>query len=197
MPEFNRRQLFKLRLSDFTREVGKTVVPPKEGDDQEQRFPRPPGALSNDDAFPATCERCHACATACPHNVIQQFGPASGRLEGTPFIDPAASPCRWCEDMPCIEVCPSGALARDAELPVAPIAKVSLDLDRCLNSLGILCDTCSFRCPTHIKAIRMENRMPVLDTETCTGCGMCIYHCEADPSAFDLVITDQPTASAH
>ena len=134
MPEFNRRQLFKLRLSDLTREVGKTVAPDSDGGEQEPRCPRPPGALPDNEMFLATCERCHACAGVCPHDAIQQFGPASGRLEGTPFLDPASTPCRWCEDMPCIEACPSGALARQAEEHVRPIAKVSLDLDRCLNS---------------------------------------------------------------
>jgi len=191
MPAFNRRQLFRLSLGDLTREVSKIVAPPaKTGDREEEKFPRPPGALADEALFLDTCERCHACADACPHGAIDQFGPAEGRLEGTPFINPAAAPCHWCADMPCIAACPSGALQREAKLPIPPIAKVSLDLDLCLNSQGILCDTCSFRCPTHIKAIRMVQRMPVLDAETCTGCGLCLHHCEAEPGAFELSLTN-------
>ena len=188
MPEFSRRQLFKLRLADITREMRKAVSSPGSKDaaenDEAPRFPRPPGAIRDEDAFMTTCERCHACAGACPHNAIVLYGPALGRLEGTPFIDPAMAPCHWCEDMPCINACPSGALHRDAAYPVPPMAKVVLDLDQCLNSQGILCDVCSYRCPQHIKAIRMVGRTPVLDSERCTGCGMCLFHCEAEPSAF-------------
>jgi ferredoxin-type protein NapG len=93
--------------------------------------------------------------------------------------------------MPCINACPSGALHREPDLPVAPIAKVSLDLNKCLNSHGTLCDTCAYRCPGEVRAIRMVYHRPVLDEERCTGCGMCIYHCDAEPSAFELVIPEE------
>ena len=189
MPEFNRRQLFSLRLGDLTREMGKALTADGEHEkqtDEGMRFPRPPGAISGENAFLDTCERCHACARACPHDAISQYGPAFGRLEGGPYIDPAEAPCHWCEDMPCIAACPSGALAREAEEPVAAIGTVTLDLNRCLNAQGILCDTCSYRCPTHVKAIRMVNRKPVLDVDECVGCGMCVYHCDAEPPAFEF-----------
>jgi ferredoxin-type protein NapG len=187
---FNRRQLFKLRIGDLTRKFlgeGESEDPDVA---EATSFPRPPGALRDAAAFLDTCERCGACASACPHDAIFKHGAATGRHEGSPFLDPAQSPCRWCEDMPCIEACPSGALAREAGIPVPPVAKVSLDLDRCLNTSGILCDTCSFRCPTHIKAIRMVDRLPLLDAATCTGCGMCVYHCEAEPSAFSFTVLE-------
>ena len=197
MPEFNRRQLFRLKIKDLGREVGKIVESPAPDGEcdglDEPSFPRPPGAIPDETDFLETCERCHACAAACPHDAIQQYGPVHGRREGTPFIDPTTAPCHWCEDMPCIEACPSEALNHDPDQsqapdhPVPPIAKVTLNLDQCLNRQGILCDTCAFRCPSHIKAIRMIQRMPVLDSDACTGCGMCLYHCEAEPSAFALI----------
>lgn len=189
MPGFSRRQFFKLRLGDLSREVGRAVGG-ADGDDEGVPFVRPPGALADEDAFLAACERCHACADSCPYGVVKPFGPAFGPLEGTPFIDPAVVPCRWCEDMPCIAACPSGALCFDPSGEVPPLGKVSLALDKCLNTQGTLCDTCSFRCPSHIKAIRMEGRRPVLDEARCTGCGMCIFHCEAEPSAFEFVFPD-------
>jgi Pyruvate/2-oxoacid:ferredoxin oxidoreductase delta subunit len=37
----------------------------------------------------------------------------------------------------------------------------------------------------------MVYHRPVLDEERCTGCGMCIYHCDAEPSAFELVIPEE------
>ncbi|NNC87453.1 MAG: 4Fe-4S binding protein [Akkermansiaceae bacterium] len=189
MPGFSRRQLFKLRLGDLSREVGRAVS----GDGGEEEgvpFIRPPGALEDEDAFLDTCERCHACAGACPYDVVRLFGPAFGPLEGTPFLEPAVAPCHWCEDMPCITACPSGALAREDGGAVPPIAKVSLDLDKCLNTTGTLCDTCSYRCPDTIRAIRMVRRRPVVDLDRCTGCGMCVYHCDAEPSAFEIVHLD-------
>ena len=84
------------------------------------------------------------------------------------------------------------ALVRQPDQTVPAIAKVSLDLDRCLNRQGVLCDTCSFRCPTHLGAIRMVHRMPQIDAAACTGCGMCVFHCEAEPSAFRLVPIEAP-----
>ncbi|MGK0185877.1 MAG: ferredoxin-type protein NapG [Verrucomicrobiales bacterium] len=195
MPEFNRRQLFRFSLGDLVREVTKAASPPEAVDAHEPRPPRPPGALPDEEAFLNACARCFTCAVACPFDAIDQYGPASGSLEGTPFIDPAAAPCHWCEAMPCISACSSGALRREEAQPVRPIATVTLKLDRCLNTEGILCDTCSYRCPENIHAIRMIQRKPVLDAEKCTGCGMCIYHCEAVPSAFQFDIPDEVTVS--
>lgn len=200
MPEFSRRQFFRLRLAGLTREAGKAVAADGRaagsgGEAEEgQRWPRPPGALRDDEAFLNACDRCHLCSGACPHDAIDHFGPAHGRLEGTPFIDPAKAPCHWCEDMPCISACPSGALSRAEGERVAPIATVSLDFEHCLNAQGILCDTCSYRCPSHVRAIRMVNRRPVLDASLCTGCGMCLYHCDADPGAFHFALVHE---SAH
>ncbi len=191
MPGFNRRQLFRLRLGDLSREVGRAVGDGGEGEEGEL-FIRPPGALEDESAFLEICERCGSCAEACPHDVVRKFGPAFGPLENTPFLDPPVAPCRWCAEMPCIGACPSGALRMDEARPLAPLAKVSLDLDKCLNTLGTLCDTCSFRCPSGVKAIRMVRRRPILDLDRCTGCGMCIYHCEAEPSAFTLVYLGEP-----
>ncbi len=193
MAKFNRRQLFRFKMSDLNRELGKVFSTPSrdtgietEAKDEPVLFPRPPGAISEEQEFLDTCERCHACAGACPYEAISTYGPAMGKLEGTPFIDPAKAPCHWCEDMPCLKACPSGALQEQE--PLKPIALISLDFDRCLVSQNTLCDTCSYRCPSHIRAITMVNRRPVLDSEKCTGCGMCFFHCEAEPSAFDYTL---------
>lgn len=186
MPGFNRRQLFRLGLRDLSREAGRAVGGAEPDDSEEEPFVRPPGALPDEEEFLATCERCGACAEACPYDVIQKFGPAFGALEKTPFLDPASAPCRWCSDMPCISACPSGAIGREPDQAVAPIAKVSLDLSKCLNTQGTLCDTCSYRCPSDIRAIRMVRRRPEIDLDRCTGCGMCVYHCDADPGALQI-----------
>ena len=131
MAGFNRRQLFRLKIGDLNRELDKVFSSPSRGTDagteteakdELEWFPRPPGAISEEQEFLDTCERCHACAGACPYEAISTYGPAMGKLEGTPFIDPAKSPCHWCEDMPCLKACPSGALQE----PLRPIARISL-----------------------------------------------------------------------
>ena len=197
MPSFDRRQFFRLSLRDVSREAGKALRQDRQSgketsgeSDEMEPFLRPPGALEDEEKFLDTCEGFKACAKACPHDVIHHFGPAAGRLENTPVMDPAVIPCRWCEEMPCIEACPSGALARGEGGTVAPVAKVVLNLDNCLNIAGILCDTCAWRCPTHIRAIRMAGRKPVLDEKACVGCGMCAFHCEAEPNALEFAVWD-------
>ena len=190
---FSRRQLFKLRPRDLTGEVvGEVSGADADGQPTAPAAPRPPGALADGGAFLAACERCGACAEACPHDVIFKHGPATGAHEGTPFLDPARAPCRWCEDFPCIVACPSGALSREEAAPVPPVARVKLLPDRCLNAQGTLCDVCSWRCPSQIRAIRMVRRQPVLDDVSCTGCGLCLYHCEAEPAAFELELLPAP-----
>lgn len=191
--EINRRQLFRLRPRDFrtlSREF-KGKNPPKE---EVPRYFRPPGALAEEDDFVETCERCHLCADACPHDVIQSLPASAGRSEGTPFLDPANAPCRWCPDMPCIEACPSGALAFGENRFVAPIGKATLNLDTCLNLQGILCDTCAMMCPSEARAIRMVNRQPQLDADRCVGCGLCVHYCESVPVS--LSVAPQKTVTA-
>jgi len=189
MPEpISRRQLFRFKLGDFTRHFKEEK---KEADtsEKEKKWFRPPGAMVDEDDFLSACLRCPHCADACPHNAISFLGPAEGRKEGSPVLHPAESPCYWCEDMPCIAACPTPALEfpiEDHLSSIRPIGLASINADACLLAQGILCDTCAVRCPTHIRAIRMNGRHPVLDATRCTGCGLCAYHCEAEPGAIKI-----------
>ena len=88
--------------------------------------------------------------------------------------------------MDCIQACPSGALSFGDNESVLPIGVAVIDPDLCLVSQGILCDTCAVRCPSDVRAIRMHGRLPVLDRDRCTGCGLCAYHCEAEPGAISI-----------
>ena len=190
MPEpISRRQLFRFRLGDITRHFKE---PEKKDDNEpepENPWFRPPGAITGENEFLAACERCPHCADACPYDAITLLGPAEGKREGTPVLHPAQSPCHWCIDMPCINACPTKALtypAKEDITSITPIGLASIDADACLLAQGILCDTCAIRCPSHIKAIRMQGRHPVLDATRCTGCGLCAYHCEAEPGAIRI-----------
>jgi ferredoxin-type protein NapG len=183
----SRRQLFRFKLGDFTRhfkEEDNEEAPP------EKKWIRPPGAIADENSFLTSCERCPHCADACPHHAISLLGPGEGNKEGSPVLNPAQSPCHWCVDMPCIQACPTDALTYPIENDVSslrPIAIARIDHDACLLAQGILCDTCATRCPTHIRAIRMNGRHPVLDATRCTGCGLCAYHCDGEPGAINVL----------
>jgi ferredoxin-type protein NapG len=182
--KLSRRQFFRLGMGDVAEGLGKpqtadeTAPPP---------LPlRPPLAIAEAN-FATTCERCHRCSDACPFDVIEHLGPASGPGEDTPVLDLEKSPCRWCADMPCARACPSGALAFGPEESVPPIGTAVLALSTCLATEGVLCDECAVVCPSEVKAITMEGRMPVLDQTRCVGCGLCAFHCPSTPVSIQTV----------
>jgi MauM/NapG family ferredoxin protein len=161
---------------------------PGESDGQPPRYIRPPGAIQDEIQFLSTCTRCNKCAEACPHGVILNLTAVAGIAEGTPYLQPENGPCRWCEDMPCVDACESGALHFVEDGPPPPIAKAVFNADKCLNEQGVLCDTCAHWCPVSAGAIRMIGRKVSFVEDKCTGCGLCAYHCEAHPPAFSIVL---------
>jgi len=185
--QFSRRNLFRLKPTDLAQLWVQSRRQGGRAGEEPEPVIRPPGALAVEADFLSACERCHQCIEACPFDAIQPLGPAAGRAEGTPFLTPADKPCHWCPGMDCIRACPSGALRFGENETVPPMAKAVLNSDRCLVTQGILCDTCAMRCPSHIRAIQMRGRMPVLDAERCTGCGLCAHYCEAEPGAISIV----------
>lgn len=185
--KISRRNLFRLRPVDVMQLV-RRARKPETADAKEVTYFRPPGALSNAKDFLTACERCAKCSEACPHGVIEHLGPVAGDVqEGTPVLYPDKNPCHWCSDMPCIQACPSGALAFRPGGIVPPIGKAVLHLNSCLTLEGILCDMCSQFCPTQINAITMKNRRPHLDENACVGCGLCACHCESSPPSLRIV----------
>ena len=188
--QFSRRNLFRLRLGDLSELARETLGASGEEIDSKEPelYIRPPGALAIEAAFLKACDRCRLCSEACPHGVIRHLGVADGPLEGSPFLQPESNPCRWCSDMPCNNACPSGALAFQEDGSVAPIAKASLNRSACLTESGILCDTCSYRCPQSIRAITMSGRSPSLNVDACVGCGLCAYYCDSEPSSFTVAL---------
>jgi ferredoxin-type protein NapG len=191
--KISRRGLFRLRPNEILSLINEKERP-EESEGQARRYIRPPGAMAEEEAFLSACTRCNKCIEACPHGVISRLTAVAGRAEGTPYLQPEKDPCRWCVDMPCINACESGALRFAPDGTVPPIAKAVLTLDKCLNEQGILCDTCTRHCPTQVRAIRMVGRNVKLDTDQCTGCGLCAYHCEAVPSALSILFTAQPAS---
>lgn len=148
---------------------------------------RPPGAIADEVEFKDACTACGKCAEACEYKAIFLFEAADGTLEGTPYMDADKNPCTWCKEKSCIHACDPGALRIESNNSINPIGIAELAINNCMTSQGTLCDDCSLYCPSEINAIKMLKRKPILDQDLCTGCGMCLYHCPAEPvNAFKI-----------
>ena len=60
------------------------------------------------------------------------------------------------------------------------MGRVRLLPERCFSARGSTCDVCVERCPVDPKPILVENgRLPQIDSNACTGCGICSWLCPA------------------
>jgi MauM/NapG family ferredoxin protein len=157
-----------------------------------ERLIRPPGALP-EKQFLQKCVKCGECMKVCPTNAIQPALTEAGP-EGiwTPMLVPKIGYCEYYCSL-CTQVCPTGALK---ELTVPEKTKVKIgtawiDRNRCIPwKFGDPCIVCEEHCPVSPKAIKLikievitpegeiKNPMaPVIDIETCIGCGICENKC--------------------
>ena len=160
---------------------------------------RPPGAGPERD-FLGACIRCGLCVRDCPYDTLKLARPEEPVATGTPFFEARKIPCEMCEDIPCVQACPTGALDKnltnidDARMGLA----VLIDQENCLNFLGLRCDVCYRVCPLIDKAITLEPRhnvrsgkhaifIPVVHSDACTGCGKCEHACVLDQAAIKVL----------
>lgn len=176
----SRRNLFRAMVDEAMRTIALAAPPPPKAPAPRRAFTRPPGALPEPE-FLAACTRCDACLIACPHMAIRRAGHELGAAnEGTPVILPDDQPCWLCEGMPCIDVCEPRALLPTAVADVR-IGSVRMRENKCFSELGSPCDECVVRCPVQPRPISVgRGEAPVIDAETCTGCGVCAWLCPAD-----------------
>lgn len=159
---------------------------------------RPPGAQAEPD-FLATCIKCGQCVEACPFDTLH-VGTVDGDTGiGVPYIRPRETPCYMCPETPCIAACPTDALVKGTRIEDAKMGlAVLVDRETCLAFRGLRCEVCYRACPLMGRAIGLEFRpqertgkhaffLPVVNSEHCTGCGMCEHACVLEESAIRVL----------
>jgi ferredoxin-type protein NapG len=160
---------------------------------------RPPGALPEED-FLAACTRCGLCVRDCPYDMLNLGQLGDEVPVGTPYFKAREAGCEMCEDIPCVPVCPTGAL--DPNLTNIDEARMGLavvsDQETCIAFLGLRCEVCFNICPVRGKAITLEMMhnprsgkhalfIPVVHSDACTGCGKCEEACILDEAAIKIL----------
>ncbi len=140
---------------------------------------RPPGALAEADFLKACEPFCNACRDVCPRNAIFQDA------FGFPVIQPEASPCVMCFDVPCTQVCPTDALTPLHSPHAIRLGTAVIELTVCTAFQGSGCTTCYTSCPIPGQAIELVEGLPQIIAEGCTGCGACVYDCPT-PTALHI-----------
>lgn len=161
---------------------------------------RPPGALKEDD-FLKTCIKCGLCVEACPYDTLLLAKPGDNKPLGTPYFTPRDVPCYMCPDIPCVPVCPTGALDEQSvtsngelDINIADMGVAVVDDQSCIAFWGIQCDACYRACPLLGEAITIEyvrNKRtgkhsfmkPIVHNDVCTGCGLCEKACVTEKAA--------------
>jgi ferredoxin-type protein NapG len=161
---------------------------------------RPPGALDEKD-FLKTCIKCGMCVESCPYDTLVLAKPGDKKPLGTPYFMPREVPCYMCPDIPCVPVCPTGALditkvSTNGQLDInkADMGVAVVDTKNCIAFWGIQCDACYRACPLLDSAIKLEYEKnertgkhaflkPIVDSDFCTGCGLCERACVTKKAA--------------
>ncbi len=162
---------------------------------------RPPGALKEED-FLATCIKCGMCVESCPFDTLSLAKPGDNKPLGTPYFIPRDIPCYMCPDIPCVPVCPTGALdimslkseKNELDINKADMGLAVVDDENCIAFWGIQCDACYRACPILGEAITIEYSKnertgkhafmkPIVHSDHCTGCGLCERACVTEKAA--------------
>jgi ferredoxin-type protein NapG len=106
-----------------------------------------------------------------------------------------------CPDIPCVPVCPSGALDEKSvttngklDINSSEMGVAVIDQENCIAFWGIQCDACYRACPILGEAITVEytkNKRtgkhayltPMVNSNICTGCGLCEKACVTEKAS--------------
>ncbi len=165
---------------------------------------RPPAALAEKD-FLRTCIKCGLCVEACPFDTLILAKAGDNRPLGTPYFIPRNTPCYMCEDIPCVPICPTGALDKASvtfedklNINLADMGVAVVDAKNCIAFWGIQCDACYRACPLLGSAIKIEYTKnertgkhafmkPIVDSDICTGCGLCEKACVTEKASITIL----------
>ena len=161
---------------------------------------RPPGALAEAD-FNASCIKCGQCVDACPYDTLKLATADSGIPIGTPYFIPRETPCYMCEDIPCVPVCPTGALDHALDnIDDSRMGLAVIDIENCLSWQGLRCEICFRECPVQGQAISIEHHprriskhamfVPLVHSDACSGCGICEKACPTQKAAIRVLQPD-------
>ncbi len=172
---------------------------------------RPPGAINAKD-FLKACLKCGACIEACPYDSLKLANTQDNVSIGSPYFIPREIPCYMCTTIPCVPVCPSGALditmLQDKEgkmdINKSKMGVAIVHKESCIAFWGIQCDACYRACPLIDEAITLEYQQiertgkhaflkPVINSESCTGCGICEHVCVTEKPAIKVLPVDLAT----
>ncbi|MBL0707684.1 MAG: ferredoxin-type protein NapG [Sulfurimonas sp.] len=161
---------------------------------------RPPGALKEKE-FLKTCIKCGLCVEACPYDTLLLAKPGDNKPLGTPYFIPRETPCYMCPDIPCVPICPTGALDKSSlvvdnklDINKADMGLAVIDDEHCIAFWGIQCDACYRACPLLGEAITVvyeKNERtgkhafmkPLVHANICTGCGLCENACVTEKAS--------------
>lgn len=147
----------------------------------------PPGSLSARN-LARHCTACQLCVSVCENHVLRPSGNLMTLMQ--PEMRYERGYCRP-ECTKCSEVCPTGAIK-----PITVEEKSSIQIghavwikDLCIvNTNNVSCGNCARHCPTNsIQMVRQDPEkedsleIPVVNVETCIGCGACEHLCPARP----------------
>jgi ferredoxin-type protein NapG len=110
-----------------------------------------------------------------------------------------------CPDIPCVPVCPTGALDQSSvttdgklDINIADMGLAVVDEESCIAFWGIQCDACYRACPILGEAITIEYQQntrtgkhafmkPIVHSSACTGCGLCEKACVTEKAAIQIL----------
>jgi len=174
---------------------------------------RPPGALPEKD-FLTACIKCGLCAEACVNrdtNVDKETGKqregtlkmakgGDSLLIGTPYFVPTEVPCYMCEDIPCVPVCPSGALdmpslinneTQELDINQASMGLAVVHKESCIAFWGIQCDAAiTLEYQKNERTGKHAFLLPIVQDSACTGCGLCEQACVTEKPAIFVLPND-------
>ncbi|MDH5654652.1 MAG: 4Fe-4S binding protein [Spirochaetia bacterium] len=141
-----------------------------------ENFPRPPGAVFDNNEFQKKCTSCGDCIVACPHGVLFTVPGIYG-----PVLDPNLNACRLCPEYPCIHSCETKALKKLRKNHLPWFGRAELKEGLCKNLPGRIdpekiCKACTMGCPVEEAVVLSESSLPEF-ADHCTGCGMCALVC--------------------